>query len=197
MKRILILFAVAALALPTVAQAKGPSSASIDGPGTGGGVNISGDGESPGTQLGKLAMQAGLPDALFQAQPNRMHAERPRGELGPKYTITWTLPGPSGKNDYVKQDVYPYADPPVTYVEPGLKFFDEMETRGGWYVAGPALKESLVSAGLPSTAPANGSNDDGAAVPTGTLLAILAATALLLLASAVFLRRRTRPAAAA
>ncbi len=195
MKRILILLAVAALALPTAALGKGPSAASIDGPGTGGGISISGDGESPGTQLGNLSMQAGLPDALFPTQPNPMHPNRPQGELGSRYTITWTLPGPSGKDDRIKQDVYPYADPPVTYVEPGLKFFDDMQTRGGWYVASPALKKTLVDAGLPSTAPSASSSDDSF-VSTG-LVSLLAAALLIMAATALVVRRRTRPAAAA
>jgi MYXO-CTERM domain-containing protein len=195
MKRTLVLLAVAALALPVAAQAKGPSAASIDGPGTGGGISISGDGESSGTQLGNLAMQAGLPDALFQSVPNPMQASRPKGDLGPKYTITWTLPGPSGRTDYVKQDVYPYADPPVTYVKPGVKFFDDMEARGGWYVAGPALKDALVNAGLPKTAPATPTSDDSV-FSTG-LLSLFAAVLLLLAAAAFVLRRRTRPAPAA
>jgi hypothetical protein len=195
MKRFLILAVVGALALPTSAAAKGPSAASIDGPGTGGGINISGDGESPGTQLGNLAMQAGLPDALFQSVPNPMQATRPKGDLGPKYTITWTLPGPDGGTDYVKQDVYPYADPPVTYVKPGVKFFVDMETRGGWYVAKPTLKDALVKAGLPKTAPAVQASDSGF-LSTG-LLSLFAAVLLVLLAAAFALRRRARPVPAA
>jgi hypothetical protein len=196
MRRILVLLAAAALAAPATAAAKGPSGASIDGPGTGGGINIFGDGESPGAQLGNLAMQAGLPDALFESVPNPMQADRPKGELGPKYTITWTLPGPSGKDERIEQEVYPYANPPVTYVEPGLKFFDGMETRGDWYVAGPGLKTALLEAGLPPTPPVAPTAGDNAAVSTGTLLAIVAAIALLLLASTLILRRRARPAAA-
>jgi hypothetical protein len=195
MKRILIFLVLVALALPGSAVAKGPSAASIDGPGAGGGIKISGDGESAGTQLGNLAMQAGLPDALFQSQPNPMLAERPTRDLGPKYTITWTLPGPSGKDDHVKQDVYPYATPPVTYVAPGLKFFDDMETRGGWYVAGPSLKETLVDAGLPRTAP-SGSASDGSLVSTA-LVSLVAAALFVMAATALVLRRRTRPAATA
>jgi hypothetical protein len=195
MKRILVLLAVTSLALPATAAAKGPSGASIDGPGAGGGISISGDGESPGTQLGNLAMQAGLPDALFQSEPNPMQADRPKGELGPKHTITWTLPGPSGKDERIKQDVYPYADPPVTYLKPGIEFFDGMETRGGWYVAGPALKTALVDAGLPSTAPSL-SATDGSFVSTG-LVSLIAAALFVMAATAFVVRRRTRPAAAA
>jgi hypothetical protein len=140
-------------------------------------------------------MQAGLPDALFQSQPNPMLAERPTRDLGPKHTITWTLPGPSGKDDHVKQDVYAYANPPVTYVEPGLKFFDDMETRGGWYVAGPALKEALVDAGLPRTAP-SASPSDGSFVST-EVVSLIAAALFVMAATAFLLRRRTRPAATA
>ena len=52
----------------------------------------------------------------------------------------------------ITQDVYPYASSgPVTYLAPGQPIFD-MQTRGGWFQAGPDLKETLVAAGLPETA---------------------------------------------
>jgi hypothetical protein len=198
MKRILVLLAIAALALPTTASAKGPASASIDGPGTGGGINLSGGGENVGTPLGDLTHYAGFFPAVFGQTPDPMSNDRPKGDLGPKYTVTYTAPMGEEAVE-IRQDLYPYAKPPVTYTKPGQKVYEDMETRGGWYTAGiPALRVRLIEAGLPSTPPAGGSStDDGAPVSTGMLLAIAAAMGLLLTGAAVFLRRRARPAAAA
>jgi hypothetical protein len=119
------------------------------------------------------------------------------GDLGPKYTVTYTVPGPNGETWKIKQDLYPYAKRgPVTYMKPGQDIFETDGTRGGWYMAEIALKDLLVDAGLPATPPSNTSADDAAAVSTGTALLLAAAAALLLLASAFVLRRRARPAAA-
>jgi hypothetical protein len=199
MKRTLVLLAVAAIALPSTAFAKGPASATIDGPGTGGGITLSGDGEQGYTALGKLTEYAGFFPAMFRQTPDPMRDDPPPGNLGPKYTVTYTLPDPNGgtRPEKVTQEVYPYANPPVTYTKPGQTFYETEGTRGGWFVSTPVLRETLIEAGLSPTPPAGSSTDDGAAVSTGTLLAIAAAMALLLLASALFLRRRTRPAAAA
>jgi hypothetical protein len=198
MKRILILLAAAVLATPTAASAKGPASASIDGPGTGGGINLTGGGENVGTPLGDLAHYGGFFPAVLGQTPDPMSDDRPKGDLGPKYTVTYSVP--MGEEEVeIRQDLYPYANPPVTYTEPGQKVYEGMKTRGGWYTAGiPALRVRLIEAGLPSTPPAGRSSTDGGAlVSTGMLLAIAAAMGLLLTGTAVFLRRRTRPAAAA
>jgi hypothetical protein len=198
MKHILFLVAIAALALPTAAVAKGPSGASIDGPGSGGGINIRGDGESGGTPLGDLTQYGGFFAATFGQEPDPMLATRPKGDLGPKYTITYTVPGPNNELDRLKQDIYPYAPGgPVTYMEPGQKFFGTEETRGGWFKAAPLVKDTLVEAGLPAVAP-SGSESDGTSFFTAELLSAMAGAALLLgAATVIFLRRRERPAAAA
>jgi hypothetical protein len=199
MKRILFLLAIAALVLPATAVGKGPSGASIDGPGSGGGINITGNGESGGTPLGNLTEQAGFFAAAFGQEPNPMVASRPKGELGPKYTITYTVPGPNNELDKLTQDVYPYAKPgPLTYMKPGQKFFGTEQTRGGWYQAPALLKETLIEAGLPKVAPSGSGSDGGTALFTAELLSALAAAALLLgAATVIFLRRRERAAAAA
>ena len=62
-----------ALALPTVAAAKGPDQASISGPGLQGSVPIKGDGESGfGTPLGNLVEFGGYFPAVFGQQPDPM-----------------------------------------------------------------------------------------------------------------------------
>ena len=192
MKRMLVLCAIAALTLPTVAVAKGPSSASIDGPGTGGGLKFSND-DSDGMTLSTLAEQTGIFPALFGQTPDPMQKERPKGDLGPKYTITWTVPTGKGKADRVRQDVYPYANPPVTYMAPGQKVFDR-ETRGGWFRSDEGLKQTLVAAGLPETAPSS-SSSDGSFFSTG-LLSLFGAALLLAMTATLVMRRRARPAAA-
>lgn len=198
MKRMLFLLAVAALVLPATAVGKGPSRAEVSGPGDGGGISFTGNGESGGTPLGNLTEQAGFFPAAFAQQPNPMLTSRPEGELGPKYTITYTVPGPT-EIDTLRQDVDPYAKSgPVTYMEPGQKFFGTEQTRGGWYQAPALLKETLIEAGLPKLAPSGSASDGGTAFFTAELLGALAAAALLLgAATVIFLRRRERPAAAA
>jgi hypothetical protein len=192
MKHLALAFAMAALALPVSAFGKGPSAASIDGPG-GAGITFSGDGESGGTALGNLAQQTGLFFAAFAQEPDPMLAARPKGDLGPRYTITWTVPGPSNEAWKLRQDVYPYAEPaPVTYMEPGQAVYDR-KTRGGWFQAGPELKTTLVDAGLPSNAPTAATSSE---FPTAALVSLPAAFLLVALTAAVVVRRRTRPAAA-
>jgi hypothetical protein len=193
MKRILFLLAIFALVLPAAASAKGPSGASINGPGSGGGLTISGDGESGGTPLGDLTEQAGFFPAAYGQQPDPMLSTRPKGDLGPKYTISYDVPDGEGRVFKIQQDVYPYASPPATYMEPGQEIFG-METRGGWFQADPQLKDTLVTAGLPATAP-SGSIDGSSSFPTG-LAGVLLAALLLAVAATVVLRRRARPAAA-
>ena len=192
MKHVFLTLVVAALCLPATALGKGPSGASIDGPGSGR-ISFAGDGESGGTQLGDLTQQAGFFPAVFAQEPNPMLASRPKGDLGPKYTVTYTVPGPNTEPDTIRQDVYPYAKPsPVTYMAPGQKIFDS-ETRGGWFLADTRLKATLVSAGLPARAPATSSGDSSFPID---VVGLLAAALLLATATTFVVRRRLRPAQA-
>ncbi|HKF14445.1 MAG TPA: hypothetical protein VKB13_04375 [Gaiellaceae bacterium] len=193
MKRVLLILSAAALVLPAAALGKGPSGASVDGPGSGGGITFNGDGESGGTPLGDLADGAGFFPAVFARQPDPMLAKRPAGDLGPKYTITYTVPGPDNETWTITQDLYPYAaSGPATYTKPGQTIFQiPGGTHGGWFQAAPQLKETLVLAGLPSSAPSGSA--DRWSVPTLTLSAF---TVLVLMCVALLIvRRRTKPAA--
>ena len=198
MKRILVLFAIAALAIPTAASAKGPASASIDGPGIDGGINVPGAGEYVGTPLGDLTHYAGFFPAVFGGEtPDQMSKDRPKGDLGPRYTITYSLP--TGEETVeIRQDMYPYANPPLTYTEPGQKVYEGRATPGGWYTKGiPALRVRLIEAGLlPSTPPAGATPIDEVALLTTERLLAIAGAMGLLAGTAVFLRRRTRTVAA-
>ena len=151
MKRLMLIVAVALL-LPAAALAKGPSEAVVTGPGIDddNGLLIAGLGDDSG-----LTNAAGFFQATFGQSPDPMLASPPEGtELGPKYRIVYTVPGPSGSDDTIVQDVYPYAEPsPVTYTPPGQKFFDTERTRGGWFVSTIGLRNVLVHAGLPADSP--------------------------------------------
>jgi hypothetical protein len=198
MKRLVLTLAVAALALPATALAKGPSEATISGPGGGGSgggdVTITGCCE-PGSPAMNLAEQAGFFPAVFPQEPNRMSTSRPKGTLGPKYTITYTVPGPNNETWKIRQDVYPYATPaPVTYMKPGQTVFQiPGGTRGGWFQADARLKETLVAAGLPARPSGNSSNTTSLST---NVFSALAVALFLVAATAIFLRRRAKPAAA-
>lgn len=193
MKRLLLFFTIVALAAAPTALAKGPTSATLEGPGTDR-ITFSSYNE-PGVNLTHITQRAGFFAAVFGGQaPDPMLANRPKGELGPKYTLTYGL-GPGQSR--IVQEVYPYAKPaPVTYTRPGQKVYDRA-SRGGWFQAGPELKTTLVSAGLPATAPAAGStgSSDGSSFP-GFTVALVASALLLVGATALLFRRRARPAAA-
>jgi hypothetical protein len=196
MKRLLLIIIVA-LAVPVAALAKGASNATIEGPGFDGAVVIPGTGEGGGfSPLGRVTAYAGFTSAVFRRTPNPMLATAPGRELGPRYTIEYTMPGPT-RASVIRQDVYPYARPlPVTYVEPGQPFWDGRRTVGGWYQSSPALKQALEEIGLPAQPP---STAGGFWSDTPKLIAIfsgLAAAVLAVVALAVLIRRRRlQPAA--
>lgn len=153
MRRYLIAAALVALALPTIAAAKGPVSASISGPGLERPLVLTGDGEGPGTPLGTLAAATGFFPQLFGQSPDPTLASRPRGTLGPRYAVLYVVPGPNGVRSRIVQHLYPYAKPVVlTYMRPGQRFWEGDTAHGGWYRATAALKRMLVRAGLPPRA---------------------------------------------
>lgn len=201
MTRTLFALAAVALMLPAAALAKGPSQARIEGPGLKAALLINGSGESSSTRLGNLTQEAGFFPAMFGQQPDPTLRRRPKGALGPKYTITYLVPGPFNRKDTVKQDLYPYAQGgPVTYTRPGQPFFGGERTHGGWYRASLQLRYTLVDAGLPTrpgvatkAAPPSVDGRDGRLLG---LLAALGGLLLTLAAAALVLRRRagTEPA---
>jgi hypothetical protein len=145
---------VAALTLPSMAAAKGPSAASVSGPGLGRTLAVTGQGEGPGTPLGSLATTGGFFAQMFgDTYPTQR--TQPKGTLGPRYTVVYTVPGPDNITSRVVQYAYPYAKPvPLTYMKPGQPFWGNRATYGGWFVALPSLKRMLLRAGLPAKAPA-------------------------------------------
>jgi hypothetical protein len=152
----------AAMTLATPAFAKGPSQASITGPGLGRAVVVSGNGE-PGEQgrLANLAEQTGLFTVMFGAgasisgpAPARLHTPPPTASLGPRYTLVYTVPGvpprPGQQFGRVRQDIYPRAPGgPLIYTPPGQQGFGGPLTVTGWLRGRPPLTHTLAQLGVP------------------------------------------------
>ena len=143
MKR-LALIVIVVLALPATALAKGPSRASIASPGLTT-IRISGA-EGSATPFWRLVEAAGWFEAAWG--PSHLPKAPPLEELGPRYTIMWTVPSSSR----LRQDVYPYAKPyPVTYMPSGQTIYDT-PVEGGWFVGGMKLRRALARFGVPAEA---------------------------------------------
>jgi len=186
MRRPLLLAAAltALLLFPATAAAKGPSAASVTGPGLRHTVNIEGYGEGGNdTALGILVSDGGFFSQAFGGTPSAT-TSRPLGGLGPRYEVTYTVPGGPNGDSTLRQDLYPYAvNGAVTYMAPAQKFWDTQSTPGGWYQGTAALRRTLVKAGLPPRPPARKTRAErkvGVAVGAGAGVA-LAAGALALL----------------
>lgn len=193
---IAISFTLAALCLvgPTAAFGKGASEATIVGPGLDRPITLAGEGQAGGEVLMGIAEAAGFFPAVFSQTPDPMLDERPAGELGPRYTITYVMPGPNNELDDLVQSFYPYASPsPVSFVEPGQRFWTTEQTRGGWYVASSSLKDQLVAAGLPREAPTGSPPADSQWKVVGPAAVLVLVAALGGLA-AFLMRRRPQTA---
>jgi hypothetical protein len=140
----LALIVLVALALPASALAKGPSAASIAGPGLTT-IRIAGA-EGSTTRFWRFVEAAGFFEAAYGP---RLPKTQPEGDLGPRYTITWKVPS----SNRLYQDVYPYAQPyPVTYMSPEQTIYGS-KVKGGWFVGGVKLKKALALIGVPTEAP--------------------------------------------
>jgi len=168
--RLLLLALAIALIAPGAALAKGASQATITGPGLGDGLTLAGEGQPGGEALMQIAESAGFFMAAFGSYPLVLEEARPKGDLGPRYTIEYTMPGPNNEVDVITQHLYPYAKPtPVTHMAPDQPFWTVDRTFGGWFLATDLLKSQLVAAGLPETPPSGGGR--GAPwIPVGAIM---------------------------
>jgi hypothetical protein len=155
----MLVLALLLAVVPTAAQAKGATGATISGGGSGGlpggPINLKGDGEpGSGTNLANLAQAAGVWALLFEDGPGGELASAPTSaNRGPRYTITWIFPNGAGTEDKVRQSVWPYAaGGPLTFMASGQPVLDAT-TKGGWFQAADNLRQSLIALGLPSREP--------------------------------------------
>jgi hypothetical protein len=154
MRRQLIAAAVVtmALVLAGTAAAKGPESASLSGPGLDGSLRITGQGEmGTGTPLGSVVDLGGFFAQMYGQAPDPTTRARPHATFGPRYLITYVVPGPNRIKSRVVQVVYPYAKPaPLTYMKTGQHFWGTRRTHGGWFTASADLTRVLIKVGLPA-----------------------------------------------
>jgi hypothetical protein len=189
-KRFLLVAGVAAVGLTAAgaAQAKGPDQAKVSGPGLKKTVILKGAEDNMDEPLTRFAGAAGFFPQAYGQIPDTTTRSRPNGKLGPKYTVVYRVPGPDSGPATLRQYVYPYAKPdPVTYMKPGQKFFNGMETHGGWYVSTADVQEVLGARGLPAKAPKVASHFKLSSWGPPSLVATLA---LLGVGIALILRRR-------
>jgi hypothetical protein len=150
-----------AVALVTAgpALAKGATRAVITGPGLARPIVVADAGE-PGQsgKLATLAEQSGLVTVLFGASMSgpatTLRSPPPQAALGPRYTVTYTVPGvdpqPGEKYGRIRQRLYPYAvDGPLTYTPPGQHGFGQQLQASGWVRADPGLARTLAELGVP------------------------------------------------
>jgi hypothetical protein len=191
-RSLLLAAALTALLFPAAAIAKGPSAATISGPGLAHALTIDGYGEGDSTSpLGILVNEAGFFAQAFQQTPSATTRSRPVDQLGPRYDVTYKIPGPNGDST-LRQALYPYAvNGPASYMTPGQRLWGTQSVPGGWYRGTAALKGMLVKEGLPAKAPAptkRTASGPAVAVAAGAGVAVAAAALSLSL-----LYRRRRP----
>jgi hypothetical protein len=184
------------------ASGKGPLKATIEGPGLGTPIVFGGWSERGATEEGRFPLMPLVEASDFVSAAfgsyNATPIERPKGNLGPRYVVTYDLGGPVGDPSLIVQHVYPYAKPNVvTYMAPGQPFYGSRETVGGWFAApgAPArpLKDILVEAGLSREPPTDGKRSPFQWTIVGTLAAAIAVLAGVAFAIK-FARRRPHPA---
>lgn len=162
MKRLLTTLVVAVLILAIVGsvQAKGamPQAARMTGPGLPTPLKF-GDPTMPGgttdANLNLLASETRLFETLLGLE----HSLRPKGPLGPRYTITWTMRKELHPHQTfeVRSDFYPYAKAgPVMYTHGGQHVRDVEGAHvlhSGWAQANPVITVNLRAWGLPPQHP--------------------------------------------
>jgi hypothetical protein len=194
MRRPMLLAAAltALLLFPAVATAKGPSAATITGPGLDHALIIEGFGEGDSSSpLGILVTEGGFFAQAFQQTPASTSRSRPGDRLGPRYDVKYTVPGGSSGDSTLRQALYPYAvNGPASYMTPGQKLWGTQSVPGGWYRGTAALKGMLVKEGLPATAPTNRVHARGRTVAVAAGAGVALATGALVL---LYRRRRSTP----
>lgn len=205
--RAIIFWAVVVLGVlagEPAAFAKGPSQGVVEGPGILAPITLRGPGEPTiGPDLAAVAQKSGFFVGLWCRTCDSRLVHRPEQELGPRYTVTYTLRRPGGFS-MILQYVFPYAVPrPVTYMPPDQRFWEGNVTVGGWYVARAGLRRTLIDLGIPkkpleawesSVAEAESATHSGAQPDAGplSLPTEIAAAVAALAAGATFVWRLRR-----
>ena len=195
MKRVLLVAAATALgaaAFAGSAAAKGPSEAMISGPGLASSIVLRGDAESnTSTNFSIIVEESGFFATVYGGQsPDPRLKTAPKGNLGPRYAVVYTVPGPNNTASKLRAELYPYVKPwPIAHMATGQRFWGHQSTKGGWVRGNARLRAALIAVGIPKKAPAGSST---LSVGAWAGIASAGALALLALGSAVSRRRLRR-----
>lgn len=183
--------ALIVIATSSPAAAKGPGQATIDGPGVAPPISLRSPGEPAiGKPLATMIQESGFFGQLHGADAPWRH-ERPDGELGPRYVVTYRL-GSRYHSPSIIQYVYPYAsEGPVTYMPADQRSWTSQTTTGGWHRTNASLKDMLIAAGLPEQPPGTTVKATDERQDTPPPIPLLIAFAAL--ATAAVIVRRTQP----
>jgi hypothetical protein len=195
-----------ALGAAPAAYAKGPTAATIEGPGLAGPVTVE---SYEATQrlpgLGDLMRLTGG-SVLFGDGPT-FRPDRPDGDLGPRFAVAYYM----GKQVVLIQELYPFGTGgPFVFTPAGQRSpFTDATLPDGWFAATKELASSMLLLGAsqtatqaatqtPTPAPQPAARQAKAPVPAaptgwgsaGVLVVALAGVALVATAGAVVLRGR-------
>jgi hypothetical protein len=144
---------VALLLMPTWALAKGPFQAVVEGPGIAPTPLRPRDSTTIGPALATMVEASGFFPQVGGGSSEALFPDRPRWDLGARYSVTYFIGG-SDREGRIIEYLFPFADKgPVTYMPPGQPLWGTERTAGGWYLAGPRLKQLLTEIGLPKKTP--------------------------------------------
>jgi hypothetical protein len=186
------------------AFAKGPTAATVEGPGIDGRHLVLPEGDH--AELGRLTEVTGYWN-VFSDQGLAAEPPVPETELGPRYTVRWQM-----GTSWLKTFVYPFASTPAMRL-PEAAAGALGRNRGGWTTGSSEVRRVFEKYGAASAAPAttaqskatDSTADDDAAVKSGGAatssssggpdvapFAVGGAALLLLAGASVLLRRRAR-----
>jgi len=145
--------------------------------------------------------------------PAPLRTPPPKASLGPRYTVSYTVPGvtprPGEQYGRIRQDLYPgAAGGPVIYTPPGQDGFGQPLQVTGWLRAGPGLARTLDRLGVrlrpgrqptrqtrPPAAPRAAAHQTGSRALAWLIVAAVAIAAVAIAAAALAgtaVRRRHR-----
>lgn len=141
---------VTSLSIAVAAWAKGPTGATIEGPGLGDPVELEGMGErGTGTELSELVEAAGFWQLVagvegYAGETGEIVPAPRTKDLGPMVTLTWHL-----GTDRVPTEVYPAAPGgPLVHIAPQAVPALDVEAPGRWFAAAPRLTALLERYGV-------------------------------------------------
>ena len=130
---------------PVTASAKGAKELTVIGPGLAAPIRLTNEASGAAN---KVAEKAGL----FEHSSDRVLANRPSGDLGPRYVATYDWLIAQDTTTPLRQDLYPFADGGAAAYTPPRQNVGGSRPPGGWYRGGEELTVVLVAVGVPAPA---------------------------------------------